>query len=112
MLLAAIAHLFAFSHRPFIDLAASSEPCCFSFMRIIDLTDERIDINDHFRQIGNLIQFVFDDKKNCLSLGSRVRNVWRHRESGFYDEDEGTSIPLRPRQSNIKEYHSNDFVPL
>ena len=55
MLLAAIAHLFAFSHRPFIDLAASSEPCCFSFMRIIDLTDERIDINDHFRQIGNLI---------------------------------------------------------
>ncbi len=52
MLLAAIAHLFAFSHKPFVDLAAVNDPCCYSFMRILDLSDERTDINDHFRQIG------------------------------------------------------------
>ncbi|RWS23950.1 proteasome subunit beta type-3-like protein [Leptotrombidium deliense] len=54
MLLAAIAHLFAFSHVPFIDSTAASEPTFYSFMRTLDFTDERTDVNDHFRQICGL----------------------------------------------------------
>lgn len=51
MMIAAIAHLYAFSHQPFVDLAAASDPCCYSFMRVVDLSDERTDITDHLRQV-------------------------------------------------------------
>jgi hypothetical protein len=54
MLLAAMVHLVVFSHKPFIDLAAVNDPCCYSFMRIVDISDERMDLNDHFRQIGKV----------------------------------------------------------
>lgn len=51
MMLAAIVHLFAFSHRPYVDATAVNEPCCTSLMRVLDLSDERTDVNDHLRQV-------------------------------------------------------------
>lgn len=89
MLLAAIAHLFAFSHKPFVDLAAVNDPFCFSFMRILDLSDERSDINDHFRQIGSRIRDTF----------------YRRRREDTYEIETTPLIPLQP--TNTKNYKSN-----
>ena len=51
MLIAAIAHLYAFSHKSFIDLAMETESPCYSFMRVLDFSDERTDLTDHVHQI-------------------------------------------------------------
>jgi len=51
MFLAAIVHLMTFSYRPFIDLAAYQDPPCYSFLRVLDFTDERSDITDHLQQV-------------------------------------------------------------
>ena len=52
MLLASIAHHYAYSHRPYMDspLQDASESCCFAFLRTLDFTDERNDILDHIYQ--------------------------------------------------------------
>lgn len=62
MMVAAIVHLFAFSHRPFVDLAAPNDSCCYSLMKTLDTSDERTDITDHLRQVckfwnGGVISF-------------------------------------------------------
>ena len=51
--------------RPFIDLAAYNEPACYSFMRVMDFSDERTDITDHVIQIckqncsNKMIRWIF-----------------------------------------------------
>lgn len=53
MLLAAIAHMYVFSHRQFANEASSGPvPITYSFNRVVDLTDERTDVVDHIRYIG------------------------------------------------------------
>ncbi|XP_054165911.1 transmembrane protein 184C-like [Oppia nitens] len=90
MLFAAIAHIYAFSHKPFVDLAAVNDPICFNLMRILDLTDDRTDVTDHFRQIRRRIRGVF----------------YRRREVETLQED-SPLIPLQPR--NSKNYRSNQL---
>lgn len=51
MFLAALIHVFAFSHRPFIDSSAYYEPACYSFIRTLDFSDDRSDVYDHFYHI-------------------------------------------------------------
>lgn len=68
MFAAAVAHLFAFSHRPFIDLAAIRHSACHSFMRLIDFSDERSDITDSVTQICMLIRPNFKKIK--------LQNFW------------------------------------
>lgn len=52
MLFASIAHHYAYSYHPFIEspLQDASESCCFSFLRSMDLSDERNDLSDHLYQ--------------------------------------------------------------
>jgi len=64
MMLAAVAHLFAFSHTPFVDLAASNDSCCESFMRVIDISDERTDMTDHLQQVYRRAKDTWNNKKN------------------------------------------------
>lgn len=52
MLVAAIAHTFVFSHKPFIDDSRVTNPMFYSLQRIIDLSDERHDVYDHIRHIS------------------------------------------------------------
>lgn len=86
MMIAAIAHLFAFSHTPFIDLAASSDSCCTSLMRVLDTSDERTDMTDHLRQVYR-----------------KARDTWNNRpaSSSFSEHNESTTlIALQPRGRN------------
>eukprot|EP00731_Ephydatia_muelleri_P028273 Em0019g1146a len=59
MLLFAIAHLFIFSHRPFVDPAAAQVPCITSCLRMLDVRDVYSDVKHHFVDpipIPNLIR--------------------------------------------------------
>lgn len=85
MMVAALAHLFAFSHRPFIDLAAINDSCCLSFRRVLDTSDERSDVTDHLRQVYR-----------------RARDSFRQRNEPRYEypTETTTLIALQPRTSS------------
>lgn len=59
MLLAAIAHTFIFSHKPFVDDTRATNPMFHSLQRIIDLSDERHDVYDHLRHISTFFECIF-----------------------------------------------------
>ncbi len=44
----AIAHYFAFSHRPYIDPAAAEVPCISTCFRMLDVRDVADDVREHF----------------------------------------------------------------
>ena len=86
MMVAALAHLFAFSHRPFIDLAAINDSWCLSFRRVLDTSDERSDVTDHLRQVYR-----------------RARDSFRNRNDApqyEYPTENTTLIALQPRTSS------------
>ena len=51
MLIAAIAHVFVFSHKPYVDYSQGPNPIIYNFSRIIAFSDERHDVNDHLRHL-------------------------------------------------------------
>jgi len=59
MLIAAIAHVFVFSHKPFVDYSQGTNPMVYNFSRMIDFSDERHDINDHLRHLKTQVKSVF-----------------------------------------------------
>lgn len=72
MLIASFAHISAYSYKPFIEspLQDASESCCFSFLRTLDFSDERIEVRDHLAQIMH--QFKRKFKQGGRSLPSVV----------------------------------------
>ena len=54
MFLAAIAHYFSFSHKPYVDYAAAHDDCCTSFLSMWDVSDVRQDVVEHVRHVGKL----------------------------------------------------------
>lgn len=52
MLFASIAHHYAYSHHPYTEspFQDATEPCCFTFLRTLDFSDERNDVMDHLYQ--------------------------------------------------------------
>ncbi|GAB1601728.1 transmembrane protein 184C-like [Argonauta hians] len=52
MFLAAIAHYFSFSHKPFVDMTMDHGNCCTSFMSMWDISDVRDDLLEHVRVVG------------------------------------------------------------
>lgn len=56
MFLAAVAHLYAFSHHPYIDPDAEQVPCCQSFLAMLDVSDVHQDIQDHIRVVGSTVK--------------------------------------------------------
>ncbi|OQV21718.1 Transmembrane protein 184C [Hypsibius exemplaris] len=56
MVLAAIAHHFAFSYVPYIDLAAPQVPCCHSFWTMLDVRDVSSDVIEHAKVVGSQIR--------------------------------------------------------
>ena len=48
MVLFAVAHYFAFSHKPYIDPAAAQIPCIGTCLRMLDVRDVAGDVKEHF----------------------------------------------------------------
>ena len=53
MFIAAIAHYFSFSHRPYVDYALGYGNCWHSFQSMWDVSDVRDDVVEHVRQVGH-----------------------------------------------------------
>lgn len=51
MFLAAVAHHFSFSYRPYVDLALEQHGCCFAFLHMWDVSDVRRDFVEHMHVI-------------------------------------------------------------
>jgi len=58
MFIAAVAHIYVFSHEPYItDITRPNAPCCESFMSMWDVSDMRDDVYEHMRVVrGRLLQ--------------------------------------------------------
>lgn len=52
MFLAALAHYFSFSHKPYIDQAAGNADCWLSFKTMWDVSDVRDDVVDHLHAVS------------------------------------------------------------
>lgn len=55
MFLAAVAHHFSFSYRPYIDLAQQQYGCCFAFLHMWDVSDVRRDFAEHIYVIRSSV---------------------------------------------------------
>jgi hypothetical protein len=59
MFMAAVAHHFTFSHRPYIDITSSPQrSCCQSFLHMWDVSDVQRDIKEHFGVVGKFYVLV------------------------------------------------------
>ena len=55
MFIFAIAHYYAFPHKPFVDPASPAPPCCASFASMWDVSDVRDDLVQHVRSVGSKV---------------------------------------------------------
>jgi hypothetical protein len=53
MFLAAIAHHYAFSYKPYVDMAAEHQTCFASFIQMWDVSDVKQDLEEHIGVISN-----------------------------------------------------------
>jgi len=95
MLIASIAHLWAFSHQPFINLSMENSGRCYSFMRVLDFSDERTDLTDHVHQIYSRLRIFMKNR--------RRRNNGEHQQ---VDHDYEVLIPLSTTSSS--KYQNSD----
>lgn len=73
MFLAAVAHLYAFSHHPYIDPDAEQIACCDSFLSMLDVSDVQQDIQDHIRAVGSTVRRKVIRKSSAIPSSSNER---------------------------------------
>lgn len=56
MFFAAVAHFFAFSHKPFIDRTVEDPNCCRSFLSMWDVSDVKDDVIEHVKVVGSTMK--------------------------------------------------------
>ena len=54
MFIAAVAHHYAFSYKPYVDPEYESTNCCHAFLLIWDVSDVRSDIREHVHVVSKL----------------------------------------------------------
>lgn len=72
MFLAAVAHYFSFSYRPFVDLAAEPQNCFASFKSMWDFSDVQKDVVEHIKHVGHTASGVLSSP---LQVGKAIRIV-------------------------------------
>lgn len=56
MFLAAIAHHYTFSYKPYVDITEEQQGCCFAFLHMWDISDVRRDFAEHINVIGATVR--------------------------------------------------------
>lgn len=67
MFLAAVAHHYSFSYKPYVNLAAGQQSCCSAFLAMWDISDVQRDIKEHLGVVGS-----------SLSRHIRGRSMYRY----------------------------------
>ncbi|XP_064607932.1 transmembrane protein 184C-like [Liolophura sinensis] len=69
MFLAALAHYFSFSHKPFMETSGgASGDCCSSFLSMWDVSDVRDDVVEHVRYIGKNVRHTVGRRGPTVGL--------------------------------------------
>jgi hypothetical protein len=67
MFLAAVAHHYSFSYRPYVNVSAGQQSCCAAFLAMWDVSDVQRDIKEHLGVVGS-----------SLSRHIRGRGMYRY----------------------------------
>ncbi|XP_054721919.1 transmembrane protein 184C-like [Uloborus diversus] len=78
MFLASVAHYFAFSHQPYVDMAAQQVPCCLSFMSMWDVSDVTRDVSDHIRHVGKTVKLSVSGRHLATSEEAKLLLIPDH----------------------------------
>ena len=96
MFLAAIAHYYAFSYKPFVDQSSPPPPCCASFCASWDVSDVRDDMVEHVRNVGKTVK------------GTIVRNNRRSVGGSFGSEETSLLETTLHSSSSSRDETFND----
>lgn len=129
MLIAAIVHLFAFSHKPYLDdddveisLVEStstgsrsrsrasyyldeSKSCCKAFQNLMDFSDEKSDIREHFSQIFSKVRQVFirhQPLPTIVSSSDNLGNDWMNSHADRLEAVTTSSVQPDPFKADEK----------
>lgn len=83
MFIAAVAHHYAFSYKPYIDEEYQTGNCCHTFLLIWDISDVRSDIREHV--------YVVSEYHDCICMDTSASVV------PVYYILEGTGSVVSPR---------------
>ncbi|KZS09946.1 transmembrane protein 184C [Daphnia magna] len=88
MFLAAVAHHFSFSYKPYVDLAQDQHGCCFAFLHMWDVSDVRRDVAEHIHVIRATVRrrvagrphrhAAKDEEKRALLVPAASQNNLMH----------------------------------
>jgi hypothetical protein len=67
MFLAAVAHHYSFSYKPYVNVASGQQSCCAAFLAMWDISDVQRDIKEHLGVVGS-----------SLSRHIRGRSMYRY----------------------------------
>lgn len=98
MFIAAIAHYYSFSHKPYIN-EDQPQDCCRSFLSMWDVSDVRDDIVDHVRTVGTRV---------ARPLRSKPPNVETKNERTPLLADDTTTIGSASDLGESCNIHSPD----
>nr|CAD7197305.1 unnamed protein product [Timema douglasi] len=84
MFLAAVAHHYSFSYKPYINILAGDQSCCTAFLAMWDVSDVQRDIKEHLGVVGS-----------SLSRHIRGRGMYRYA-GGSATESSKLLVPEPP----------------
>ncbi|RUS84043.1 hypothetical protein EGW08_008221 [Elysia chlorotica] len=100
MFLAAIAHYYSFSHKPFVNLAAEQQNCCTSFLLMWDVRDVGEDVVEHARYIGRGMH-------KTISRGARLAGIRGEERTPLLSERNSQTQVREQLDENSVEYLEN-----
>ncbi|CAG5135698.1 unnamed protein product [Candidula unifasciata] len=102
MFLAAIAHYFSFSHKPFINPAAQQQDCCTSFVSMWNVKDITDDVMEHAQFIGQGMKKTLSKGKDLVIKGSTERTPLLAAKDNR-PADDSVVLPLGVLKSQTQE---------
>ncbi|XP_042913469.1 transmembrane protein 184C [Parasteatoda tepidariorum] len=114
MFMASVAHYYAFSHKPYVDMAAQQVPCCLSFMSMWDVSDVTQDVSDHLRHVGKTVKMSVSGRHLAMNEEEKQLLVPNHEmenpsASSTNYNTLGVNPPSRPKAKNSYYEEAEDL---
>ncbi|XP_066999253.2 transmembrane protein 184C [Anabrus simplex] len=89
MFLAAVAHHYSFSYKPYVNVHAEQQTCCSAFLAMWDISDVQRDIKEHLEVVGN-------------SLSRHIRGRGKYQYTpGSVTESSRLLVPEPPSSEDV-----------
>lgn len=90
MFVAAIAHYYSFSHKPFINDEAEQTNCCRSFFSMWDVSDMKDDVVEHVKVIGKTVTKTISRSKLQNNESERMPLL----QENAHQTEENVQVPV------------------